>query len=71
MNPNRIVDSQGNNWASEAAFSIDLVDNYQARVLIRDSKYDEDTQLKKRMVQPDLFVRPVIAKEARLSQLGF
>ena len=70
VDPSNIIDAANNNWATRAKFNIDLVDNYQARVFIRNEDTDED-QLKKQKVNEEMFPRPVLAWEARLSQLAF
>lgn len=41
VNPENIVDGTNNNWASQVKFNIDLIDNYQARVFIRDNELSQ------------------------------
>lgn len=66
VNPKQIVDGPNNNWAQYAKVNVDLIDNYQARVFIRNNETGEPA-LKRQTVDENLFKRPVLAHEARLS----
>ena len=70
VDPRKVVNGPSNVWAKEAKFNIDLVDNYDARVFIRDNDISKEN-LEKLTVNTTMYSRPVLSWEARLSQLNF
>lgn len=67
VNPKDIPIGQINNVGTdEVRFNIDMVDNFNVRVLIQDNH-----NLGRGLVSEEVFPRPVLSWEARLTQVGF
>lgn len=66
VNPRNIPTGENNYMAEEVLFKVDMVDNYNVRILMQDNSNPGQHR-----VLDSIFPRPVSSWEARLTQVDF